>query len=311
MKLLSQDYAWSHLTALTYQYETQPLAPWTAWYVHQLPLWFHQLSCLFVLGVELIIPWFVFGPRVLRHIAGICIITLQLLIIATGIYGFFNLLTIALCLFLFDDAARPPSTSRSVSQPSAPRAVTIPVAITLGAASFMTFWQTVFAPLSFDFTPVRQIQVLSRAFRITNGYGLFAVMTTSRPEIIIEGSNDGSHWQAYEFRSKAGDIHRRPPWFIGHMPRVDWQMWFAALGRYQENPWFLSLCQRVLEGSPPVLSLLAKNPFPNTPPKHLRAIVYEYHFSTPTQRRATGAWWTRTQQGLYCPVLELRHHKEE
>ena len=142
--------------------------------------------------------------------------------------------------------------------------------------------------------------------RLVNGYGLFAVMTTSRPEIIIEGSDDGTHWQAYEFRYKPGDVNRRPGFVAPHQPRLDWQMWFAALGSYRNTPWFLSFCTRLLEGSPPVLGLLAHNPFPETPPRQIRAVVYDYHLTDTATRRASGAWWRRERQGLYCPILTLR-----
>jgi hypothetical protein len=136
-----------------------------------------------------------------------------------------------------------------------------------------------------------------------NGYGLFAVMTTSRPEIIIEGSRDGSNWQAYQFKYKPGDVGRRPGFVEPHQPRLDWQMWFAALGRHQDNPWFIDFCARLLQGRPEVLALLGYNPFPDDPPRYLRAMVYDYRFTTLTERRATGAWWRREVKGLYCPVL--------
>ncbi|HEY6931577.1 MAG TPA: lipase maturation factor family protein, partial [Thermoanaerobaculia bacterium] len=140
-------------------------------------------------------------------------------------------------------------------------------------------------------------------FRSVGSYGLFMVMTTSRPEIILEGSDDGAEWKAYEFRWKPGDVTRRPRFVAPHQPRLDWQMWFAALGNYSENPWFLALCGRLLQGKPDVTGLLAVNPFPNGPPRYLRAVVYEYRFTDSAARRATGAWWTREPKGLYLPVL--------
>jgi hypothetical protein len=132
-------------------------------------------------------------------------------------------------------------------------------------------------------------------------------MTTERREIIIEGSDDGGIWKPYEFRYKPGAVSRRPAFVAPHQPRLDWQMWFAALGDYRGNPWFLSFCQRLLEGSKPVLGLLRTNPFPRAPPRLLRAVVYEYRFTDPATRRATGAWWRRTPRGLYCPVLTLQN----
>ena len=155
-------------------------------------------------------------------------------------------------------------------------------------------------------TPFATVERWITPFRTVNTYGLFAVMTTSRPEIILEGSRDGTTWSAYEFRYKPGELTRRPAFVAPHQPRLDWQMWFAALSRYQDQPWFLALCERLLQGSPSVLALFARNPFPDGPPRYLRAVVYEYHLTDGPTRRAHGTWWRRDVKGLYCPVLALR-----
>ena len=138
-----------------------------------------------------------------------------------------------------------------------------------------------------------------------NSYGLFAVMTTERREIIVEGSNDGVNWLAYEFKYKPGDVNRRPGFVAPFQPRLDWQMWFAALGDYRQNPWFVNFCERLLQGSPEVLALLAKNPFPGQPPRFIRAEFYDYHFTNFAERRATGAWWKREFIGEYLPPISL------
>jgi hypothetical protein len=143
-------------------------------------------------------------------------------------------------------------------------------------------------------------------FRSLNTYGLFAVMTTHRPEIIVEGSNDDRTWQPYEFRWKPGDVRRRPRFTGLHMPRLDWQMWFAALGSFWEDPWFLQFLVRLLEGSPEVLALLRHNPFPDSPPRFIRAVLYDYRFTARSARRRTGAWWRRRALRFYCPVLTLQ-----
>lgn len=148
------------------------------------------------------------------------------------------------------------------------------------------------------------------SFRTVNSYGLFAVMTTSRPEIIVEGSNDGVTWQAYEFKWKPGDLARRPEFAQPHQPRLDWQMWFAALGTYQRNPWFVNFLRRLLEGSPDALRLLAKNPFPDSPPLYVRAVLFDYRFTDLKTKREQGLWWKRDHMRLYCPVLSLRPIQE-
>jgi hypothetical protein len=136
-----------------------------------------------------------------------------------------------------------------------------------------------------------------------NSYGLFASMTTYRHEIVVQGSADGVTWLDYEFWYKPGDVRRRPAFVAPHQPRLDWQMWFAALGTYQRNPWLVSLLQRLLEASPPVLALLERNPFPDVPPKQVRAVVYDYHFTDFAEAARDGAWWRREYLGPYTPVL--------
>jgi hypothetical protein len=147
-------------------------------------------------------------------------------------------------------------------------------------------------------------------FGIVNQYGLFATMTTSRPEISIEGSNDSVDWQPYIFPYKPGPLNRAPGWAEPLQPRLDWQMWFAALGNYRENPWLLRFMMRLLQGSPPVLELLDQNPFAGKPPKYVRAMVYDYRFTTFEERRQTGNWWKRELKGAYFPPISLRASPE-
>jgi hypothetical protein len=153
--------------------------------------------------------------------------------------------------------------------------------------------------------PVQLVAQLAEPFHIVSPYGLFAVMTTERNEIILEGSDDGLEWREYEFRYKPGDLMRRPPWNIPHQPRLDWQMWFAALDDPRRLRWFALFLERVLKGEPAVIALLARNPFPDKPPRYLRAKFYAYTFSTPEQK-AHGLWWNRRLLGLYFPAVRLK-----
>jgi predicted DCC family thiol-disulfide oxidoreductase YuxK len=146
-------------------------------------------------------------------------------------------------------------------------------------------------------------------FRSVNSYGLFQVMTTSRPEIVVEGSNDGVTWSEYEFKYKPGDLKRRPGFVEPHQPRLDWQMWFAALGTYRYNPWFVNFCVRLLQGSPDVLALMGHNPFPNAPPRYIRAVLYDYHYTDLATHHRTGEWWRRDRVGFYMPVMALQPGK--
>jgi hypothetical protein len=141
---------------------------------------------------------------------------------------------------------------------------------------------------------------------LANSYGLFAVMTTSRIEIVVEGSNDGQNWLPYDFKYKPGDTRRPLPWVAPHQPRLDWQMWFAALGTYQQNRWFVNFMIRLLQGAPEVTALLKKNPFSNVPPHYIRAMAYDYHFTDFASREKTGNWWRRDLKGSYFPIASLR-----
>ncbi len=306
VKLASGDPTWRHLTALRVYYETQPLPPWTAWFVHQFPASFQTASALFLFFVELAVPFLFFAPRRLRRVACAMTILLQLLIAATGNYAFFNLLTIALALLLLDDAGLPTRFREAAvatqEEGRWPRWILVPAAAVLLAASAVPFAASLGARNAIP-RPLLSLYRLVAPLQSTNGYGLFAVMTTSRPEIVIEGSDDGTVWRAYEFRYKPGDPRRRPRFVAPHQPRLDWQMWFAALGNYEENPWLVRLVGRLLEGSPEVVELLASNPFPEHPPRFVRAALYDYRFTNSEERRRTGAWWRREEKGLYLPAL--------
>ncbi len=316
VKLLSGDLSWRGLTALTFHYETQPLPTWIGWYAHQLPVGFQKFCAGGMFAIELAVPFLIFGPRWMRRAAFWIFIAFQGLIAATGNYGFFTLLIGLLCFLLLEDAAWPGwlrarfsmPPNRSVSQGLLGKAA-IPLA---GLLLFLSGSQLAGMLIRQGSLP-RGVVELSEAlapFRMVNSYGLFAVMTTRRPEILLEGSRDGLSWEAYEFHHKPGDLGRRPGFVAPRHPRLDWQMWFAALSGPMGNPWFFSLMKRLLEGSPPVLNLLKENPFPEKPPLQVRAILYEYHFTTPAQRRATGNWWRREYKGLYCPVLSLKRKEE-
>jgi hypothetical protein len=239
----------------------------------------------------------------------------MLFIGATGNYGFFNPLAIVLCLPLLDDDVLPrwhlrwlPEFQSAASHTSSawgwPRFVVLPVASLILLLTPVPVLLATRVDLALP-GPLLRLYKLQNPFHLVNGYGLFTHMTTERPEIVVEGSNDGVEWRPYEFRWKPGDPMRRPQFVQPHMPRLDWQMWFAALGSYRSNSWFLAFCERLLQGSPPVLALLGPNPFPDGPPKYLRATLYDYRFTTPEQHRETGSWWTRRVLRPYTPALML------
>jgi lipase maturation factor 1 len=307
VKLESGDPTWRNLTALSFHFETQPIPTPLAWYAHLLPLWFLKLSTALVLAIEIGAPYLIPAPRRFRVVAFALMTGLQLLIALTGNYAFFNLLSAALCVFLLDDVTLDSWTRLGISRGDAPRPrqivailvaiVTVPLSAMAFAASLGIALPT--APL------VNPVMDTVASFRSVNAYGLFAVMTTTRPEIVLEGSDDGTTWLEYEFKYKAGDLHRRPPWVAPFQPRVDWQMWFAALGRFGDERWLQNFCVRLLNDDRDVLNLLARNPFQGRAPKYLRAILYRYRFSDAEARRRDGIWWTRERVADYSPVLTL------
>src|SRR5262249_4974481 len=233
VKLASGDPTWRNLTAMTFHYETQPIPTPVAWYAHQMPLQFQKASTAATLAVELVAPFFVVATARLRRAAFGLLVGLQLMIAITGNYAFFNILAAGLCLYMLPD--------RAVGAPVFPRErirnlLLIAVAVVIVPVSATMFAARLGVELPI-YPLVSPVADFVEPLRSVNTYGLFAVMTTSRPEIIVEGSNDGEQWMPYEFAYKAGDVRRRPPWVAPHQPRLDWQMWFAALGDASGEPW--------------------------------------------------------------------------
>ena len=301
VKLMSHDSTWRNLTALNYHYWTQPLPTPIAWYVNQLPFWVHRFSTAMVFVIELAVPFLFSGPRLWRFFGGSCLLFLQTLILMTGNYTFFNLLTMALCLFLFDDAALAKlrlKTRRVRIKPGLAVAVAgIILVLSVSELGGMFFGSS---------EEANDLVRLAAPFGIVNTYGLFAVMTTTRPEIIVQGSDDRKTWLDYEFKYKPGDLQKPPRWVAPHQPRLDWHMSCAALSGARGAPWFDNFMVRLLQGSPDVSALLAKDPFQGAPPKYVRALLFNYSFTDFSARRATGNWWKRTPRGMYFPEISLQ-----
>ncbi|PYI60339.1 MAG: hypothetical protein DMC60_08205 [Verrucomicrobia bacterium] len=319
VKLTSGDDCWWNLTALDYHYWSQPLPTVFAWWADKSPEWFKHFSVAFCLVVEIIVPFFIWAPRRPRLIAAGLMIFLQIVIAVTGNYCFFNLLTIALCLLLIDDSvagalrAAPHKRAKNVSaafrtaEPLLDRLCSYAAIAVIIVTFPINAWLilSAFKPHLEWPRPLIAIYGRLEPFRIVNGYGLFRVMTKERGEIVIEGSADGIEWLPYEFKWKPGDVMRTPGWCAPHQPRLDWQMWFAALGSYRENPWFGRLIVRLLHGSQDVRQLLAKDHFPHESPRYIRATFYRYRFTTSRERRETGAWWKREELREYLPSVSL------
>ena len=312
-KLLSGDPTWRDLSALEVHYQTQPLPTWIGWYAHHLPEWFGRFSVVSMYVIEIGLPLLIFAPRRLRHAAAIGLLLLQGLIAATGNYCFFNLLTVTLCVLLLDDQllSRVIPRSRRDRLRVEPRRVyeglgrkTIRSAANAAGVlilliSVSSLVREMVRTQRRSALPAGVVAVLDAAdglvldkggnfllsltdpLRTINGYGLFRVMTTTRPEIIIEASNDGLTWSEYELPWKPGDPKRRPRLVAPHQPRLDWQMWFAALNPDGNAYWLRNLARRLLEGSPAVVDLFADTVSGDVPPRYVRFVYYRYEFSDP------------------------------
>jgi lipase maturation factor 1 len=310
VKLASGDPTWRSLTALRYHYETQPLPTRAAWYFHQLPGGFQDMSNLLMFFIELLLPFLIFGPKHLRVAAAAGLILFQILIFITGNYCFFNLLAIALCVLLLDDSVWPKRWRDHDNKTHARRPKYWSKFVQVPLAGFTVLMSSLQLTALFSWSiqwpaPIVRIIQASAPFFVVNSYGLFALMTTTRSELIIEGSSDSDTWLPYEFKYKPGDLKRAPMQVAPYQPRLDWQMWFAALGNYKNNPWFLSFMVRLLQGSPEVLKLLETNPFPERPPRYIRATLYRYRFTDFATRRREGTWWRRERMWPYIPPLSL------
>ncbi len=304
VKLASQDLNWRNLHALRFHFLTQPLPAPHAYYAYPAPGSLLDSLTGATLAIELIVPFFLFGPRLLRQIGVGLLMLLQLVIILTGNYAFFNLLTLSLCIWGLDDRTFAPLASwlrsrhRKAELLRPVGNVACAVLIALGAIQLMeTLDPSVAGVIG------KPVAVLA-PLEIVNSYGLFAVMTTTRPEIVLEGSDDQTTWREYSFRYKPGELHRGLPLVAPHQPRLDWQMWFASLGTIQENSWVGSLMYRLMVGEPTVTGLLNPPPF-TKPPHYMRALLYDYSFTLPAERSRTGAVWQRQLRGTWFGPVSL------
>jgi hypothetical protein len=313
-KLLSGDPTWRQLTALDYHFETQPLPTWMGWYAHQLPASIHRLQTAVMFAIELGAPWLLFVPdrfRRLRYTGVGGLVLLQAGIALTGNYGFFNLLAVVLCVPALDDRVigrwLPLRLDSGWAGPPWHRAAQVALVGPIAVLSALSAW----AELAYTSASAGGTSTVPEwgatllgwvaPFRSFNGYGLFRVMTTERPELVFEVSRDGRHWLEYPFRYQPGAVRRAPRFIAPYQPRLDWQLWFAALDPAGSASWLGALTERLRDGSPDVRQLMGDSPLPE-PPRFIRIARYSYRFTTPAERAARGEWWHRDLAG-YLPDL--------
>jgi hypothetical protein len=326
-KIMGGDPQWRNFTALDEYYQNGPLPTWIGWYMEHLPHWFHAATAFFTLALELVLVCAMFLPRRVRIACFFMVTVWQIGIILSANYTFLNYLVLALGFLLLDDNFllrflprrwRDNFLTKKEVPPLPPagqernwrtvlRAQMAPLKLAVtGVMLTWIFYATLaeliwmVKPLPLPTTPVTALQ----PFRIADRYGLFAVMTRGRYEIEFQGSDDGQTWLVYPFRFKPQDPAKAPGIYAPYQPRFDWNLWFASLGSWRQEPIVARTEQSLLRGNSDVLLLFAGNPFPRAAPKQVRTVIWQYWFTTPAEKRSQGLWWRRQLLGLYAPTLE-------
>jgi len=299
------DDCWRDLTCLDYHYETQPMPNPVSWYAHHFPAFVHRAGVVVNHVVELAVPFLYFAPQPFAAVAGLATIGFQAWLSLTGNFSWLNLLTAVQAFSLFSDGnfffASPPEVA------PLPFAFEVLVWVIAGVVVVMSYF------------PVRNMVSSSQAMNfsynplnLVNTYGAFGSITKTRYEVAVQGTRDDeltpeTEWRTYEFKGKPTDPERRPPQVAPYHLRLDWQMWFAAMGRSpSRHPWFYRLVEKLLEGDEATTGLLCEDPFADgEPPEYVRAVRYEYRFSTPEERSETGKWWERERVGTYYGPVSL------
>jgi lipase maturation factor 1 len=329
VKWLSGDRGWRHLTAMDDYYQNSPLPSWVGWYAGHLPLSFQRFTAGATLAMEFAVVLLLFFPRswpagrAVRVGLFVLVTLWEIPVILTGNYAFLNYLVLSLGILLLDDrtlASWVPSRWRAQLRLEEPEPTSETSASPSGFArvlksSKLTFATLLLALIAYDTTfellnivipglpfPAAPVAALE-PFRIANQYGLFAVMTGGRYEIEFQGSNDGRNWIAYPFRYKPQALNERPRIYAPYQPRFDWNLWFASLGEWQQNDIVPLTEERLLSNDRDVLELFRSNPFPSVPPKYVKAVLWQYWFTSMAEKRATGNWWKRNLLGLYAPEI--------
>ena len=306
------DAVWREGTALYHYFETQPIpGPLSRWF-HFLPHTLLQIGVWFNWLGELVAPWFAFGPRLARHIAGVVMILFQLAIIISGNLSFLNWLTIVPALACLDDGfwakilpeilVRKAQKAELEAEPSQPmQRTTLVVTCLVGLLSI----QPALNILSSK-------QVMNTSFNpldLVNTYGAFGSVGRERYNVVFEGTSDpnpdSANWKVYPYKGLPVAPDQRPPQIAPYQLRLDWQMWFAAMSTAEQYPWTYHLVWKLLHNDRGVVGLFADNPFPKQPPRYIRAVIYRYRFATPGQM--PDHYWERERLGLWLPALSVKN----
>ena len=300
------DSCWRDLTCLFYHYETQPIPNPLSWHFHWLPKPIHRFGVLFNHFTELIVPFGYFAPQPLAAVAGLITIFFHLWLMASGNFSFLGLLTIVLASSTLDDRllcrCLPAPRTDELRPSRAHRYAAIGLLVVVGFLSIPTVVNLL--------SPRQAMNTSYDPLHLVNSYGAFGSITRPRYEVVVEGTSAdsidaGTVWREYGFKAKPGALGRKPPQIAPYHLRLDWLMWFCGFTPWYQEPWFVNFTAKLLQNDPKTLSLIAENPFPEKPPRFVRARLYEYRFTTPDERRKTGNWWARDFRADYFPAVSL------
>jgi len=304
---LRGDPCWRDLTCLNSYFETQPMPNPLSWYFHWMPHAIHTSGVVFNHIAEVIVPFAYFAPQPFASIAGIITIVFQGVLIVSGNLSWLNWLTVVLCIPLISDKwlawlpVHPPADFAAVP------AYHITMYVVAAGVALLSI-----APVLNMLSPRQMMNASFEPLHLVNTYGAFGSITRERYEIVLEGTDeanltDMTKWREYEFKGKPGDPARRPPQVAPYHMRLDWLMWFEAMAPAPHSGWFFNLLGGLLQGDRNTLSLLRANPFPDAPPRYIRAQYYLYKFTTPDEHHKSGLWWNRQLVGTFYGPASLRH----
>jgi hypothetical protein len=302
------DECWRDLTCLYYHHETQPMPGPLSWFFHHLPKPLHRIEVAGNHFAQLIVPFGLFAPQPVASVAAAIIVVTQLWLVTSGNFAWLNWVTIVLAFSAIDDASVGMLLPTGFAPAHANLAATplwfvgLVIAVT-AAVLFMSYW-----PLANMLSSRQRMNMSFNSFHLVNTYGAFGSIGRIRREVVIEGTDEAlitaqTVWKEYEFKGKPGAVRRLPRQWAPYHLRLDWLMWFAAISPGYAQPWLRPFMQRLLENDRATLRLLRHNPFPESPPRLVRAQLYQYRFTTPAELRRDRAWWHRALVGGYVPPM--------
>ncbi|MFI5161471.1 MAG: lipase maturation factor family protein [Sphingobacteriales bacterium] len=306
------DKIWRDGTALYYHFETQPIpGPLSRWF-HFLPRGVLKIGVWFNWLAELVAPWFIFWPRIGRHVAGVIIVLLQVVLIFSGNLSFLNWLTIVPALACFDDGfwakLLPKALVRRAETAAANAEEDTVHRLTIGWVVAAIVAILSIQPVINMLSPEQVMNTSFDPFDLVNTYGAFGTVGQERLNVVFEGTTDDTtnnkaNWEPYIYKDLPVLLDKVPPQIAPYQPHLDWQMWFAAMSTADQYPWTYNLVWKLLHNDPSAVSLFAGNPFPNKRPRYIRAVLYRYHFAKPGNPQ--GLYWTRERIGDWIPAVSV------